>query len=82
MIKLEKSCASFVKRKFCSIEDVISLRWLSVPERIDFTVLKMTFKGLVNETMPSNFQTSIKEKKRELRTVTEIIKLTLTSEPN
>ena len=82
MIKLEKSCASFVKSKFCSIEDVISLRWLSVPERIDFTVLKMTFKGLVNETMPSNFQTSIKEKKRELRTVTEIIKLTLTSEPN
>ena len=31
----------------------------------------MTFKGLLNERMPSNFQLSIKEKKRELRTATE-----------
>ena len=64
------------------MEDVLSLKWLLVPERIDFTVLKMTFKGLLNERMPSNFQISIKEKKRELRTTTETIKLTLTSEQN
>ena len=82
MRKLQKSCASFAKDKFCSIEDVVSLKWLLVPERIDFTVLKMTVKDLLNERMPSNFQISIKEKKRELRTATEIIKLTLTSEPN
>ena len=80
MIKLEKSCAIFVKGKSCSIEDVVSLKWLLVPERIDFTVLKMTFKGFLNERMPSNFQISIKEQKQELRT--EIIKLTLTSERN
>ena len=42
----------------------------------------MTFKGPLNERMPSNFQISIKEKKRELRTATETIKLKLTSEPN
>ena len=42
----------------------------------------MTFKGLQNERMPSNFQVNIKEKKRELRTATETIKLTLKSEPN
>ena len=42
----------------------------------------MVFKGLLNERMPSNFQISIKEKKRELRTATETIKLTLTSELN
>ena len=82
MIKLQKSCASFVKGTFCSIEDVLSLKWLLVPERIYFTVLKMTFKGLLNERMPSNFQISTKEKKRELRTAAETIKLTLTSEPN
>ena len=64
------------------MEDVVSLKWLLVPERLDFTVLKMTFKGLLNERKPSNFQISIKEKKRELRTATETIKLTLTSEPN
>ena len=42
----------------------------------------MTFKGLLNERMPSNFQISVKEKKPELRTATKTIKLTLTSEPN
>ena len=61
---------------------MVSLKWLLVPERIDFTVLKMTFKGLLNERMPPNFQIIIKEKKRELRTATDTIKLTLTSEPN
>ena len=82
MIKLQKSCTTLVKGKYCSIEDVVSLKWVLVPERIDFTVLEMTFKGLLNERMPSNFQVSIKEKKRELRTATETIKLTLTSERN
>ena len=62
---------------------MVSLKWLLVPQKIDFTVLKMTFKGRpLNERMSSNFQISIKEKKRELRTATETIKLTLTSEPN
>ena len=65
------------------MEDVLSLKWLLVPEKIDFTVLKMTFKGRpLNERMPSNFQISIKEKKRELRTATKTIKLTLTSKLN
>ena len=82
MIKLKQSHASFVKGKYCPMENVLSLKWLLVSERIDFTVLKMTFKGLLNERMPSNFQISIKEKKRELRTATETIKLTLTSETN
>ena len=82
MIKLQKSCASFVKGKYCSMEDVVSIKWILVPERIDLKVLKMTFKGLLKERMPWNFQISIKEKKRELRTATETIKLTLTSEPN
>ena len=42
MIKLQKSCTSFANGKYCSMEDVVSLKWLLVPERIDFTVLKMT----------------------------------------
>ena len=37
MIKLQKSCISIVKGKFCLIEDVISLKWLLVPKRIDFS---------------------------------------------
>ena len=60
---------------------MVSLKGLLVPERIDFTVLKMTFKGLLNERMPSNFQISIKEKNRDFRAATETIKLIPTSEP-
>ena len=56
------------------MEDVVSLKWLLFPEKIDVTVLTMTFKGLLNERMPSNFQIIIKEKKRELRKATETIK--------
>ena len=50
-----------MKGKYCSIEDVVTTKWLVVPERIEFTVLKMTFNGLLNERMPSNVQISIKE---------------------
>ena len=50
-MKLQKSCVNFVKRKFYSVEDIVSLKlslkWLLVPRRIDFTVLKMAFKGLL-----------------------------------
>ena len=53
-----------------------------VPERIYFTVLKMTFNGLLNERMQSNFQIIIKEKKQDLRAETETIKLALTTESN
>ena len=30
MIKLQKSCASFIKGKYCSTEDVVSLKWLMI----------------------------------------------------
>ena len=50
-----------MKGKFSSVEDVSQKRLL-VPERIDFAVLKTTLKGLLNERMPSNFQTATKKR--------------------
>ena len=64
MIKLEKLCANFLRHKFCSAEDILPLKWLLVPEQFDFTVLKMIFKGFLNNRMPSNFQTNIKKKQK------------------
>ena len=61
IIKLQKSCAIFVKRKLCFAEDVVLLKWLLIPERIDFTVSKTTFKGLLNDKMHSNFQINKKK---------------------
>ena len=42
----------------------------------------MTFKGLLDKRMSSNFQISTKEKKREIRTAAETTKLPITREPN
>lgn len=61
IIKLQKSCAIFVKRKLYFAEDVVLLKWLLIPERIDFTVSKTTFKGLLNDKMHSNFQINKKK---------------------
>ena len=61
IIKLQKSCAIFAKRKLCFAEDVVLLKWLLIPERIDFTVSKTTFKGLLNDKMHSNFQINKKK---------------------
>ena len=82
IIKLQKSCAIFVKRKLCFAEDVVLLKWLLIPERIDFTVSKTTFKGLLNDKIHSNFQINKKKRKQGLREPAKIIKLTPTGEPN
>ena len=58
MIKLQKTCASFVTRKFCSLEDVTSPKQLLVLERINFTVLKIRL--LVKECHETSKSTSRK----------------------
>ena len=54
MIKQQKSCASFVNGKFCSTEDMVLLKWLLVPERIDFK--KGSFKKYVRSKLPNQYQ--------------------------
>ena len=58
------------------------MKWLLIPKRIDYTILKLTFKELLNEKMPSNLQIGVKNNKRELRKSTETLKLILTNQPN
>ena len=58
------------------------MKWLLIPERINCTILEITFKGLLNERVPSNRQISIKNNQRELKKSTKDFKLILTNDPN
>ena len=77
MIKPQRSCASFIKRKYCSKEDIVSLKWLLIPEQIDYTVLKLMFKGILKGRMVSNLQINIKNNKS-----TKTLQLILINDPN
>ena len=65
-----------------STQVITSLKWLLVPERINFTILKLTFKGLLTERMPSNLQLNIVKKPRTLRKSTEMAKLVSIEDPD
>ena len=69
MIKLQKSYSSFVKGTYCSIEDLVWLKWLLILEKIGW-----------NNALKRSDQHQRKETK--LRTATKTTKLTLTSDPN
>lgn len=80
MIKLQKSCVSLARRQKSSMEDIVSLKWLLIPKRIDYTILKLTFKRILNERMPSYLQMGKGNNKRKLKS-TETLKLILMNDP-
>ena len=55
--------------KYATCEDVTKLKWiLVVPERINFTIAKLIFEGLLKENIP-NLEIRIKNSNRSLRTL-------------
>ena len=85
MVKLQKSCAGFVKRKYSSIEEIVLLKWLLILDQIDYTVLKLIFTRILNERMPPKLKIVIqkKQKKNEnLKKYTDTLKLMLINGPN
>ena len=80
MIKLQKSCVSLARRQKSSMEDIVSLKWLLIPKRIDYTILKLTFKRILNQRMPSYLQMGKGNNKRKLKS-TETLKLILMNDP-
>ena len=53
---------------YATCEDITKLKWLLVPERIDFTVVKLIFKGLLKENIPVNPQIQVTTSNRSLIT--------------
>ena len=54
--------------KYATCEDITKLKWLLVPERINFTIAKRISKGLLNENVPENQEIQVRTLNRSLRT--------------
>ena len=55
------ACAGFTLNKFATCEDITKLKWLLVPERINFTITKLVFKGLLKENIPENLEIQVRK---------------------
>ena len=56
LIKLRKACAGLVLNKYSTCEDITKLKWLLELERINFTIAKLIFKGLLKENVSDNLE--------------------------
>ena len=51
--KLLKNIAAFVNARYCTTQDVLDLKWLPIPARINFNLLKLAHKSLYQEQFPA-----------------------------
>ena len=58
--------------KYATCEDITKLKWLLVPERINFTIAKRILKGLLNENVPENQEIQVRTLNRSLRTLNKV----------
>ena len=66
--------ASFVKLKYCTLEDVIKLGWLPTQQRIEFEIMKLAHKSVYQPNFPSYLKGfKLRENSRKTRNVDEII---------
>ena len=73
LLKLQKACACSVVNKYATCEDVTKLKWLLVPERINFTIAKLIFRGLLRENIPENLEIQVRASNRSLRAPNKVI---------
>ena len=53
-------------------EYVTKLKWLLVPERINFAITKLIFRGLLRENIPENLEIQVRTSNRSLRTANKV----------
>ena len=66
-LKQQKTCAGFVLNKYATCEDITKLKWLLVPERINFTITKIIIKDLLKENVPENLDVQVRNSNWSLR---------------
>ena len=54
--RLQKSTAGYVLGKYAKQIDVVNLKWLPIHEQIDFSIVKLAFKSLYDESFPEYLQ--------------------------
>ena len=72
LLKLQGACAGFVLNKYATFEDIAKSKWLLVPERINFTIAKLIFKGLLKEKVPENLEIQVRTSNRSLKTPNKV----------
>ena len=73
LLKLQKACAGFVLKKYATCEDVTKLKWLLVPERTNFTIVKLIFRGLLRQNITENLEIQVRTSNWSLRTPNKVI---------
>ena len=64
LLKLQKACVGFALNKHATREVITKLKWLLVPERINFSIAKLIFKGLLKKNAPVNLEIQIRTSNR------------------
>ena len=72
LLKLPKACTGFILNVYVTCEDITKLKWLLVPEKINFTIAKLIFKGLLKENIPENLEIQVRASNRSLRTPNKV----------
>ena len=72
LLKIPKACTGFILNVYVTCEDITKLKWLLVPEKINFTIAKLIFKGLLKENIPENLEIQVRASNRSLRTPNKV----------
>ena len=59
--RIQNTAAAFVLRRYAKEEDVIKLKWLPVKENIEYSIAKMAYKAINDETWPTYLKLNKKE---------------------
>ena len=65
--KVQNSAAGFVNGRYSKAGDVVSIGWLLIKERIDYSIAKLAFQALNDERWPGYLTLEVKEVTRVLR---------------
>ena len=52
---------------YATCEDKTEIKWLPLPERINFTIAKLIYKGLLKESLPKNLEIQVRNLNLSLR---------------
>ena len=65
--RLQNSAAGYVMGRYAKVNDVISIKWLPIKERIDFAFAKMSYKALNDDSWPKYLPVTKHEQSDHLR---------------
>ena len=65
--KLQNSAAGYVYKRYANENDVISLNWLPIKEKIQYNISVMAFNALNNPSWPEYLQLKMKNENSNLR---------------